>query len=239
MTVEETKAILEANQKRYFRNNGKYYTLASPKPLVATTTILKQLFPFDEVAAAEKVANKMGITVEEVIAMWAAGAHRGNTIHNIIQSAIVTKTKPNLTNPLLDDWDKFNITQVIQFLSSRFQFIANEHIAVTDEYLAKMDTLMISNKTLEVIIIEIKTRGEYKLTSNYFSEILPDYDTSNYTKDSLQCGIYQHILRDCGIEAKTLIINLPKDKSWDVYQPRVISPSELENIFSTYSKITK
>ena len=187
--------------------------LINDKVAQSVTTILKKYVkPFERDYWANKKANDLGVSVEEILAKWEYNAKfsqiKGTLVHEFLEYSITNKEFEYPEDLIINEFgfDPIqtpfnNIVEVAkQFLidiEDKMYPIASELIVGDSNYLVggTIDQLFYNKKSNKLEIWDWKTNKEIKTTSRYFHlaplEHIPDTELDHY---SLQLSLYKFIL---------------------------------------------
>ena len=193
----------------------KYHTytnLVTGKRLTSVTKFLK-LFEneFDSDFFSKKIANKRGITQEEVLKEWKNKADLSCTIgtdcHYIVENFILNG---NILTPK-NKKEESTVKYVNDFLvTKRVTPLQTEYIVYNDYLAGQIDFLgKIENET--VFMKDFKTNEKIETYSynKYMKHEFARFPDSNFYKYSLQLSIYEKML-NFAIEGK-FIVHIKED----------------------------
>ena len=213
MTKEEIKQkIKEAFSKYSFIEDGHYYLCNGKRVGISTTGLISQYEQeFDSDTISQQVANKRGISQQEVLEEWRIenlhSTIKGKFIHEFAQSLWESKEyKFDYSNipkeidieRLKSDIDKL-IPQAINFYNDykdMYELIGCEIYLGDEDFdeCGATDQILYNKYTSGIAIIDYKTNKEIKRESYKHKKMLiplHKYDDCNYVHYSFQLGDYK------------------------------------------------
>lgn len=211
MTKEEyLKELNKAFGDFKFYEDGHYYTYKDkPISIGATGLIGQYCNEFDAETISQQVANKRGITQQEVLDEWEYKNHfaceKGSTCHEYAQS-IWTATDWEMIK--FDDSEeykkavlKINI-QATNFAidySDRLEHLADEFVIGSEEYdiASAIDHLFINKLTGGLVLVDYKTNSDIHKSERYAKNMkvplshLKDFTLNHYY---IQLSIYKYLV---------------------------------------------
>ena len=213
MELKEIKEkIKEAFGKYEFIEDGHYYLCNGKRVGISTTGLIGQYEnEFDSQTISRQVANKRGISQQQVLEEWRIeNLHskiKGSMIHEFAQSLWEGKEyqfdfsqvpQEIDLERLKKDIEKC-VPQAINFYNDykdRYELIGCEVYLGDEEYdeCGATDQIMFNKLTGGIAIIDYKTNKEIQRTSKYKKKMLlplQKYDDCNYIHYSLQLSDYK------------------------------------------------
>lgn len=213
MTKEEIKQkIKEAFSKYSFIEDGHYYLCNGKRVGISTTGLISQYEQeFDSDTISQQVANKRGISQQEVLEEWRIenlhSTIKGKFIHEFAQSLWEGKEyifdysnipKEIDIERLKSDIDKL-IPQAINFYNDykdMYELIGCEIYLGDEDFdeCGATDQILYNKYTSGIAIIDYKTNKEIKRESYKHKKMLiplHKYDDCNYVHYSFQLGDYK------------------------------------------------
>lgn len=213
MTKDEIKQkIKEAFSKYSFIEDGHYYLCNGKRVGISTTGLISQYEQeFDSDTISQQVANKRGISQQEVLEEWRIenlhSTIKGSMVHEFAQSLWEGKEykfdyskipKEIDIDRLKNDIDKL-IPQAINFYNDykdMYELIGCEIYLGDEDFdeCGATDQILYNKYNGEIAIIDYKTNKEIKRESYRHQKMLiplQQYDDCNYVHYSIQLSGYK------------------------------------------------
>lgn len=213
MTKEEIQEKIKETFSKYsFIEDGHYYLCNGKQVGISTTGLISQYEQeFDSDTISQQVANKRGISQQEVLEEWRIenlhSTIKGNFIHEFAQSLWEGKEyifdysnipKEIDIERLKSDIDKL-IPQAINFYNDykdMYELIGCEVYLGDEDYdeCGATDQIMLNKYTGGIAIIDYKTNKKIEYESYRHKKMLiplHKYDDCNYVHYSFQLGDYK------------------------------------------------
>jgi len=208
-----------------FFDKGHYYEINGEPALMSVSQIIsKYETPFEKEKIAQRVANRDGKTVSEVLEGWEwnknYSCHKGSEFHFIVESFFQRKVVPINKKSLIGFLKENNIIEEETYIEKYYHEIANfvknfknfyewwkqDHVLVKSEFVVgdkktklcgMIDNLSYNKKTKELVLFDYKTNKEIKKQGFNGETLL--YPLHNIPKCelgkySLQLWLYKTIL---------------------------------------------
>lgn len=248
MTKEEIlQRINEVFGKYEFIEDGHYYLCNGKRVGISTTGLISQYEnEFDSQTISQMVANKRGISQQEVLEEWRIenlhSTIKGSMVHEFAQSLWEDKEyKFDYSNvPQKIDLDRLKsdieklIPQAINFYNDykdMYELIGCEIYLGDEDFdeCGATDIVFLNKYTNEIVIADFKTNKEIKYESYKHKKMLmplEKYDDCNYIHYSIQLSDYKYKFeKNTGFKvAETFIIYFDINK--DNYE--IIEPLNME-----------
>jgi len=182
------------------------YTLDdSSQQFISGTQFIGKYFPtFDKEKWSAFVADRDGITIEQVLEKWdkekVRGTTSGTNVHLYAEKLI--EGKQNLPLPSSDREKKlfYKVNIAVVALLKNFKFIEAEKIVFSPNLgvAGTIDLLMFDPATLTVIILDWKQNKKISKVNNYDSALYPidHLEDTDLNKYAMQLNLYQRILEE-------------------------------------------
>ena len=195
---------------QYFNEKGEEY-------ISGTTFLHKFQTPFDEDKFAAIKAKKLGVSVDEVKAMWKANSRKacdyGTSIHLLMQNYLTIGQIKTEYNYLYQSFNDIVLSDLINA-----QKIYSEKLLWIDEYkIAGTADLIIEHNDYEFSVGDFKTNKKIDFCSQYGNRLLmpiSHLSDCNYNIYSLQLSLYAYLFsilsgKKC---RKIFLMHLKEDK---------------------------
>lgn len=196
-----------------FYDEPHEYHINGKKMTSVTTLIGKYEKPFEEEFHATRKAKELGMTVDEVIAMWKRtnriSTVKGTAVHSYIENYLAHKVFPypeavvksnfNGEDPVREKYDKI-VPLVHKFyndISGKLIPIKSELIVGDVDYgiCGMIDQLFYNKKSGMLELWDWKTNKEIKTSSRYkLLSPISHLSTAEIDIYSLQLSLYKHIV---------------------------------------------
>lgn len=194
--TKDLSILFDPLNHTYIDSNNVKYT--------SVTTKISNNFPkFDTDGIASKCAIKRGVTKESLIKEWALkskiAGELGTSIHNYIDSRL--RNSKDL--PIIDEFYKSSIEELLFQLFKTHQIIFSEKIIFSPllQVAGTVDAVFYKCETNEYVLMDWKT-SKFINTVNYYGEKglgpLNHLDHCNYVHYSLQLLMYGYLLKKEG-----------------------------------------
>ena len=249
MTLEEVKQKLKVFDKYTFKEDTHTYYCNGKKVGISTTGLIHQYTnEFDKDGMSKLVANKRGISQQEVLEEWRIenlhSTIKGDHIHLYAQSLWLKEPYDIYDfSDVPDEIDKARLKQELsnmkiqaeQFYndySKDYELIGCEIYLGDEEYdeCGATDQMMLNKNTGEIVIIDYKTNKKIEYESFRHKKMLiplQEFDDCNYIHYSFQLNDYKY-----KFEKNT---NLKVNETFIVYfninadNYEIIKPLNMEN----------
>lgn len=207
--------MFEAFKDFVFHEDGHYYTCKDKRIDISTTQFIHQYAKdFDVEKTAERVANREGRTVTNVLNEWKAenlfSTTKGTMIHELAQAMWFGRTyKPNFE---VEGVDKDRLTTaycksyplVKKFFTDKktfYEAVAEELVVGSEKYnIAGSVDLLLRHKVYDkYIMIDFKTNKEIKKEGFKGAKMkipIHHLNDCNFVHYSMQLGIYKHLIEE-------------------------------------------
>lgn len=170
------------------------------KKISVTSLINKYKKPFDADKMAEIVANKNGVSKEEILKDWELkkniGIRRGEIIHKYIEEFLSNDFKELDIEKGYESYKKLFLSWFSQNPYDKYMV---EKAINYDYVFGRIDLCAIKNSTKQITLIDWKTSSNFTTSSNYkLINELSHLDDSNLTLASLQLWIYKILSEKIG-----------------------------------------
>lgn len=199
---------------QYFNDEGVQY-------ISATTFLHEFQLPFEKEKFAEKKAEKLGMTTQEVLEMWKQNAIEackfGTKTHLIMENFIIGKEKKEEHNSLYESF--------LSIVGEDFKWakkVWSEKILYSDEYrIAGTADLIIEHNDFEFSVGDFKTNKKIDFCNQWGQRMLDPIShlsDCNYNLYSLQLSLYAYLFslisgKKC---RKTFLMHLNEDKWYQI-----------------------
>jgi hypothetical protein len=216
---------------QYFNEEGVQY-------ISATTFLHEFQVPFEKEKFAALKAPKLGMTVEEVLAMWKQNAIDactfGTKTHLIMEKYIIGKERNNEYSNLYESFDSI--------VADDFKWakkVWSEKLLYSDEYrIAGTADLIIEHNDFEFSVGDFKTNKKIEFSNQWGQRMLDPIShlsDCNYNLYSLQLSLYAYLFsiisgKKC---RKTFLMHL-KDDKWN-YIPCNYMEYEVKGMLNHHS----
>lgn len=237
----------ELSKFDYIDFNEQYHfytdTVNDKKFEKSTTQFYKEFTePFNMKKWSRIKCSEYRMTPEELAKHWCnlgkEASERGNDFHNFAEKSYIDKKTGEYENKTLKKY----FIQFLKDTNKRLICLGNE-INVGDRIIniaGRMDIMFYDLFTKEYIIGDWKTNKEIKFKNNYnMTGFFQWFDTSEYTKFSLQLSMYKFIIeRNTNIKIGRLEIYWFNEKNYS-YVPVLLSDysKAIYNYFKTTGKV--
>lgn len=211
MTKEEyLKELNKAFGDFKFFEDGHYYTYKDKPISIGATGLIEQYTQdFDSQAVAERVAEKEGKSVQEVLDEWEYknkfACNKGTNGHNWVQSRW---NKEKFAPIEFDDSEEFNLscikvynqgTNFYNDYQDRLEHLADEYVIGSEEYdiASAIDNLFINKLTGGLVLVDYKTNSDIHKNEKYAKQMkvplnhLKDTTLNHY---AIQLSIYKYLV---------------------------------------------
>ena len=197
---------------KFFEQNHTYTYKGKPISIGATGLIEQYTQDFDSQAVAEKVAEKQGKSVQEVLEEWKYknefACHKGSTCHEYAQTVwqyyegIVfitdifdnSKEYMDSVNKIFTQAENFNLDY-----RDRLEHLADEYVIGSEEYdiASAIDHLFINKLTGGLVLVDYKTNSDIRKNERYAKQMkvplshLKDTTLNHY---AIQLSIYKYLV---------------------------------------------
>lgn len=184
-------------------------------------------------------APKLGMTVEEVLAMWKQNAIDacvfGTKTHLIMENYIIGKERNDEYNNL---YDSFN--EIVENDFKCAKAILSEHLLYSDEYkIAGTADLIIEHNDSEFSVGDFKTNKKIDFCNNWGERMLnpiSHLSDCNYNLYSLQLSLYAYLFSlKTGKKCRKNFLMHLKDNKWN-YIPCNYMEYEIRMMLKFYIK---
>lgn len=217
---------------QYFNEKGEEY-------ISGTTFLHKFQKPFDEDKFATLKAKKLGVSVDEVKAMWKANSRKacdyGTNVHLLMENYVLHGTKEEGYSSL---YESFNLITTEDFMKA--MKVYSEELLWVDEYkVAGTADLIIEHNDYEFSVGDFKTNKSIDFCSKYGDRLLDPVShlsDCNYNLYCLQLSLYAYLfsLRTGKKCRKIFLMHLNDDK-WN-YIPGNYMEYEVRMMLKWYKK---
>lgn len=195
------KTAKHNGQTCYFSEKDHSYFVGDQK-LLSVTQFKGGFFPeFEKEKVAKKYAEKNGLAVGEVLAVWdergRIGREKGHVLHAYAEAQMVPFADP-VDVPGCWDGQKRSIDLAVARLTERYEFLNAEMIVFSTKLgLAGQIDLLMRNG-LDCLIWDWKTDNKIEQFNPWRNALSPiDHLTDcNFEEYSIQLNIYQKILTE-------------------------------------------
>ena len=193
-----------------FYEDGHYYTYKDKPISTGATGLIEQYCnEFDSQAVAERVAEKQGKSVQEVLSEWEYknkfACHKGSTCHEWAQ---YLWNSENWKADLFDESEEYFEAvarikiQAINFYDNykdKLEHLADEYVIGSEEYdiASAIDHLFINKLTGGLVLVDYKTNSDIHKNEKYAKNMkvplshLKDYTLNHYY---IQLSIYKYLV---------------------------------------------
>lgn len=211
MTKDEyLKELNKAFGDFKFYENGHYYTYKDKPISIGATGLIEQYTQdFDAQAVAERVAEKQGVSVKDILDEWklknVQACLKGSASHNFVQNlwsgiSHIEDTK-NFTTTTLDAL-KLIRGQAQSFYNDykdRLEHLYDEYVIGSEEYdvASAIDHLFINKLTGGLVLVDYKTNTDIHKNERYAKNMkvplnhLKDTTLNHY---AIQLSIYKYLV---------------------------------------------
>lgn len=224
--------IFKEKSHQYFNEKGEEY-------ISGTTFLHKFQKPFEEDKFASLKAKKLGVTKEEVIAMWRENSKKacsfGTEIHLLMENFIIKGEKVHSYENLYESFNNINLIDIINA-----QKVHSEKLLWIDEFkVAGTADLIIEHNDYEFSVGDFKTNKKIDFCSEFGNRLLAPIShlsDCNYNIYSLQLSLYAYLFsllsgKKC---RKIFLMHLNEDK-WN-YIPANYLEFEIRTMLKWYKK---
>lgn len=211
MTREEyLKELNKAFGDFKFYEDGHYYTYKDKPISIGATGLIEQYTQdFDAQAVAERVAEKQGVSVKDILDEWklknAQACLKGSASHNFVQNlwsgiSHIEDTK-NFTTGTLDALKliKGQAQNFYNDYKDRLELIYNEYVigAYELDLASAIDALFINKLTGGLVLVDYKTNTDIHKNERYAKNMkvplnhLKDTTLNHY---AIQLSIYKYLV---------------------------------------------
>ena len=196
---------------QYFNDEGVQY-------ISATTFLHEFQLPFEKEKFAEKKAEKLGMTVQEVLEMWKQSAIEackfGTKTHLIMENYIIGKEKKEEHNSL---YESFNAIVADDFKWAKK--IWSEKLLYSDEFrIAGTADLIIEHNDYEFSVGDFKTNKSIDFCNKWGQRMLDPIShlsDCNYNLYTLQLSLYAYLFSMIsGKKCRKIFLMHLKDDKW-------------------------
>lgn len=208
-----------------FFDKGHYYEINGEPALMSVSQIIsKYETPFDKQKVAERVANRDGKTINEVLKEWEwtkdYSCHKGSEFHLIVESffqrkvvpinqkALIGFLKENSIHEEKTQIEKYynEIANLVKNFKNFYEWWKQDHVLIKSEFVVgdkktklcgMIDNLSYNKKTKELVLFDYKTNKEIKrqgFNGETLSSPLHNIPKCELGKYSLQLWLYKTIL---------------------------------------------
>lgn len=211
MTREEyLKELNKAFGDFKFYENGHYYTYKDKPISIGATGLIEQYTQdFDAQAVAERVAEKQGVSVKDILDEWklknVQACLKGSASHNFVQNlwsgiSHIEDTK-NFTTATLDAL-KLVQGQAQNFYNDykdRLELVYNEYVigAYELDLASAIDALFINKLTGGLVLVDYKTNTDIHKNERYAKNMkvpLNHLKDDTLTHYAIQLSIYKYLV---------------------------------------------
>ena len=211
MTKDEyLKELNKAFGDFKFYENGHYYTYKDKPISIGATGLIEQYTQdFDAQAVAERVAEKQGVSVKDVLDEWklknVQACLKGSASHNFVQNlwsgiSHIEDTK-NFTTATLDAL-KLIQGQAQNFYNDykdRLEHLYDEYVIGSEEYdvASAIDHLFINKLTGGLVLVDYKTNTDIHKNERYAKNMkvpLNHLKDDTLTHYAIQLSIYKYLV---------------------------------------------
>ena len=167
---------------------------------------------FDAVPIAERVAEKRGVSVQEILEEWEYkndfSCEKGSAIHNFEQSLWEHDTKPPheftswIDNQIMVETIYKISKQCVNFyddFKDKLELVGNEYVVGNDSYdiASAVDSLFINKSTNGLVLVDYKTNSNIHKNEKYAKDMkaplqhLKDFTLNHY---AIQLSIYRYLI---------------------------------------------
>lgn len=242
---EMLKVLKDSFKDFVFYEDGHYYECKGKRVGISVTTFIHEFCnEFDAEGMAEKVANRDGKTIQQVLDEWAYkrdfSCEKGTTIHEYIQSLFSGNEYRKLTfdesKEYLDAVDKCQ-RQADNFYNDykdRLEHLADEFVVGSIEFdiCSAIDHLFVNKLTGGLVLVDYKTNSDIHKSEKYAKSMkiplshLKDFTLIHYY---IQLSIYKYL-----IEKYT---GLKVDEMFIVYMSENIENYEIIDVPYLYKEV--
>lgn len=195
-----------------FYEDGHYYTYKDKSISIGATGLIEQYTQdFDSQAVAERVAEKQGKSVQEVLAEWEYknkfACAKGSQCHYFAQT-LWNKEPFDMMKIGFDGSVEYDVatelieTQAINFhndYKNRLEHLADEFVIGSEEYdiASAIDHLFINKLTGGLVLVDYKTNSDIHKNEKYAKQMkvplshLKDFTLNHYY---IQLSIYKYLV---------------------------------------------
>ena len=204
--------IFKEKTHQYFNEEGQEY-------ISGTTFLHKFQVPFEKEKFAEMKASKLGITKEEVLAMWKQNSIEackfGTKTHLIMENYIIGKEKNDEYSHLYESFEAI--------VADDFKWakkVWSEKLLHSDEYkIAGTADLIIEHNDFEFSIGDFKTNKKIDFSNNFGQRMLDPIShlsDCNYNLYSLQLSLYAYLFsKISGKKCRKIFLMHLNDDKWN------------------------
>jgi hypothetical protein len=204
-----------------FEESSHSYFLEGKRTVSVTQLVKHYTKEFDSATHAARVANKLGVTTQEILDDWAANAKLstdiGSSVHEFFYKLIFEKdTNWEATIEKYNFGDEGYLERVANLYHEILRFWV-EHKAIYEPIAGEtaivdfdsglcgtFDLLFRNKQTNEIELFDIKTNKRFSTSNKYNETLLPPVshlDNCELNKYSLQLSFYRNILeKELGLD---------------------------------------
>ena len=211
MTRDEyLKELNKAFSDFKFYENGHYYTYKDKPISIGATGLIEQYTQdFDSQTVAERVAEKEGKSVQEVLTEWEYknkfACIKGSTCHEYAQSLWSGNEYNELSfdssNEYINavQWIRCQAMHFYEDYKDRLEHLADEYVIGSEEYniASAIDHLFINKLTGGLVLVDYKTNSDIHKNERYAKNMkvplthLKDFTLNHYY---IQLSIYKYLV---------------------------------------------
>jgi hypothetical protein len=172
----------------------RYIHTETRKPFISVTTLLKKYTKeFDSEGHAQRIANREGLTKEEVLESWkqksAKACERGQAVHKLLELYLTKKFKVSEFQWIYECYEN-----IIRNHIPKFKTIESEYLLFNEQYeIAGTADLIYNLNSKEFFISDFKTNEKFNFKSLYgewFLEPLDHLQKCEFNLYALQLSLY-------------------------------------------------
>lgn len=224
----------------YFDSQKHVYTNihTSEEYISATTLLNKYKKPFDVKAAAERVANREGTTVEEIQKKWkqinTESKTYGSKIHSIIEKFVKDKVVTEGFEELIESYKSLSI------LNEEDEILSEEKLYSHRYKLAgTADLIRLENKG-GFSVFDIKTNKKFNYYNQYGEKMLSPINhltSCEFTLYSLQLSLYAYMYQSMtGRNVNQLGVFYYNSQKQFEYVPVIYLKTDVERLLAHYEQ---
>ena len=193
-----------------FYEDGHYYTYKDKPISIGATGLIEQYTQdFDSQAVAERVAEKQGKSVQEVLDEWEYknkwACHKGHLGHEYSQS-LWNGQSPYYYGKMQNESENIALEKIFNQADNfykdyqdRLEHLADEYVIGSEEYniASAIDHLFVSKLTGGLVLVDYKTNSDIHKNERYAKNMkvplshLKDYTLNHYY---IQLSIYKYLV---------------------------------------------
>lgn len=210
--------INKVNKQHGLSFNPKTHTyLLKNKKLNNVTTFLQKIFPFNQKEISKAVAQKTGLTQQQILNQWKKQTRHGTNTHNLIQKHL---QQNNLTKQ-----ETQKITHAIKFFQEnkkwQIKTVETKIFSKQHKLAGTVDLILKNKENQKIYLADWKTSKKPIQKNKAYKKAKKPYHylpNNKFHKFSMQLSLYQAILKhQYNINIyDTFIIHLKRNQTYQI-----------------------